>query len=145
MYCQEHDDENSGDQKRVQRLFINGFARPRDQVFHFARRVKGRRRLKYDADLLPVSINGDNMVGERLVGAAVAPVFIAVAQQSLVKLADVVLGQAHIAEGLEHEVIGFSVSGYLLFVASLEGLDRDFGKRRLDLGVCEFRPFDARA
>ena len=67
------------------------------------------------------------------------------AAQSLVQLADVILGQTHIAEGLEHEVHRFSVSGHFLFVARLERPNRDFGQQRLHLRVCELRPFDARA
>jgi hypothetical protein len=65
-----------------------------------------------------------------------ARVLVAVAQQGLVQLADVVLGEAQVGMGLEHEIHRLGAAGHFLLVARFEGLD---GKRPreqvFDLGI----------
>jgi RNA polymerase sigma-54 factor len=66
-------------------------------------------------------------------------------QQHLMQLADVVLGQAQIGPGLEHEVHGFGIAGHFLLVARTEGLEGDRPREQvLDLGVRQLRSLDAR-
>ena len=65
-----------------------------------------------------------------------ALILVAVTQQGLMKLADMVLGEAHVGPGLEHEVHRLGISGHFLLIASLEGPDGDRPREQvLDLGV----------
>jgi len=74
-----------------------------------------------------------------------ALVLVAVAQQGLMELADMILAQAHVGMSLEHEVDRLGVSGHFLLVARLEGPDGGRPRAQvLDLGVGQLRPFDAR-
>ncbi len=87
MYGKKYNDENRNDQQRVMGFFIDRFIRPRQQLFHFARRIKGRGGRKNYTDLLSVCIESDDVVGQRNVRPAVALIFGAMAQQGLVDLA----------------------------------------------------------
>ena len=65
-----------------------------------------------------------------------ARILVAVTQQGLVQLADMVLGETHVGVGLEHEVHRLGVSGHFLLITRLEGLDGDRPREQvLDLGV----------
>jgi hypothetical protein len=60
-----HKDRN--DQERMHGFFVGRLCGPGNQLFHFARRFEGCRCLKDDTDFAPVSVEGDNMIVERLV------------------------------------------------------------------------------
>lgn len=136
--------EHGDDQERVKLLFLDRLARPGDKRLHLARHVERRRGLEDDVYLVAVRIDGDDIVRQGLVRAAMALVLRAVPQERLMKLTDMVLRQAHVGIRLEHEVHRFRVARHLLLAASCKGADSDVGKKRLDLSVRELRAFDAR-
>lgn len=69
----------------------------------------------------------------------------AVTQQSLMELADMVLGESQVGVGLEHQVHRLGISGHFLFIAGLEGLDRDRPREQvLDFGIGELRSLKTR-
>ena len=63
----------------MQPFFIQRLARPCDQRLHLARRVEGGRRFEDDANLLPIRIERHDIVGNSLVGAAMALILVAMA------------------------------------------------------------------
>ena len=80
MDRQKRHDEDGDDEERVQCFLIQRFSRPGDERLHLARRVERRGRFEHNADLLPVRIERHNVVGERLIGAAMVRILVAVTQ-----------------------------------------------------------------
>ncbi len=70
---------------------LAGFIQPCDKLFHAARRIEGRRRLKHDAYHFALSVERSNIIAEYFVCAPVTLVLVAIAQQVAVELLDMVL------------------------------------------------------
>ena len=119
MNLQKHHDADGDDQQRMQLAGFTLLDHPVHQLRHQAGRVERGGRLKHDADLGTVLIEGDTVrVG--LVVAAMPCVFLAVAQQHLMQLLDVVLGERNVLPGRKHLIHHLRITGYLLLVASVE-------------------------
>ena len=98
---------------------------------------------KHDADLRAGLVEGGDAVRVGLVAAAMPVVLLAVAQQDLVQLLDVVLGERDVLPGREHQVHHLGVAGHFLFVAGGEGLDLQVGQQPLHLPVGQLAALDA--
>lgn len=105
-------------------------------------RVEGRGRLEHNADRFAVLIKGGDVVGKRLVFAAMPLVLLAVAQKVAVQLFDVILGDGDVLPGMEDCLRDLGIAGNLLFVAGVEPFDFQIGKQSLYLAVGEFASFD---
>lgn len=143
MDGKEDDDEAADEQQRMQGAFAFGLGEPGNEGLHLARRVEWRDGLKDDADLLSIRIEGGDVVWQRLVVAAVALVLGAVAQEVLMELADHVLRDGNLLEGIEHLIHDIGVSGNLLLIARLELGDVQAAEQILDLAVGELGALDA--
>jgi len=70
-------------------------------------------------------------------------VLLAVAQEDLVQLLDVVLGEGDVLPGREHQVRQFGIAGHLLLVAAGEGLDLQVQQQLLYFPVGQPAALDA--
>lgn len=73
-------------------------------------------------------------VGVGLVLSTVMRIFFTIVQQDLVQLLVVVLVERNVLNSSPHQ---FSVTGYLLFVAGVEGLDGQIGEQARHLAVSQ--------
>jgi hypothetical protein len=145
MNGKELNNEDRSDQKQMKAFLLSGLFGPGDEFVHFAGRIERRGRFKDDTDLFAIGAERDNVVSKFLVSVAMALILAAVTEQGEVKLADMVLGQAHVFIRLEHEIHRLGIAGDLLLVARLEGLHPDVGEQCLDLGIRELGAFNTRA
>lgn len=143
MNGEEDDDEAADEQQRMQGALAVGLGEPGDERLHLARGVERRGGLEDDADLLSIGIEGGDVVGQSLVVAAMALVLGAVAQEVLMELADHVLRNGNLLEGIEHLIHDIGVSGDLLLIARLELGDVQTAEQILDLAVGELGTLDA--
>jgi hypothetical protein len=125
------------------RRAVSLLVHPGHQFRHQAGRVEGRRRLEHDADLRADFVEGGDAVRVGLVVAAMPGVLLAVAQQDLVQLLDVVLGERDVLPGREHQIHQLGVAGHLLLVAGGEGLDLQVRQQLLHLPVGQLAALDA--
>jgi hypothetical protein len=102
-----------------------------------------KRHGKARATWYTVRVDGDNVIAQFLVSAAMVLVLLAVTEQGLVELVDMVFRQAQIFIGLEHQVHCLGVARDLLLVAGREGLHFDVGEKRFDLSIGELCSFNA--
>ena len=135
--------KDSDNQERMQAFFFDCLSGPGHQRLHFAGRIERRGGFKDDAKLFAIRVYGDNVIAQLLVSAAMVFVLLAVTEQSLVELADVVFRESQIFVSLEHQIHGFRVARDLLLVAGREGLHFDIGEKCFHLGVGELRPFNS--
>ena len=130
---------SSGCSRAVSRVLVH----PGHQLRHQAGRVEGRGRLEHDTDLRAVLVEGGDAVRVGLVVAAMPGVLLAVAQQDLVQLLDVVLGERDVLPGREHQVHQLGVAGHFLLVAGGEGLDLQVRQQVLHFPVGQLAALDA--
>ena len=89
---------------------------PFNQLRHAPRGIERRRRLKENRDLLPVVIEGCDIIGELFVFAAVAVVLLAKLEQVAVKLLDVVFGDGNLLPCMESCLHDGGLAGDFLLV-----------------------------
>ena len=99
MYFQEHDHEHCDDQQWVKPLRLSLRLGPSHQLRHQKWRIEWRSRLKDDTDLDAIFIECGHTVRVGLVLAAMPDVLLAVAQQHLVQLLEVILGKRDVLPG----------------------------------------------
>ncbi len=144
MDGEKDDDEAADEQQRMQRALSVGLGEPGDECLHLARGIEWRGGLEDDADLFAIGIEGGDVVRQCLVVAAMALVLRAVAQEVLMELADHVLGDGDLLEGIKHLIHDIGVTGDLLLIACLELGDVQAAQQVLDLTVGELGALDAR-
>ena len=128
----------------MQLLFGLRRRNPSDELGYPARRFKqSLRSLEHDADLLSLGVERGDVIGRRLVAAAMPIVLDAVLQEIAVSLPDVILGEGDIGIRLEYEFHDFGIARDLLLIAGGERLDLQPGQQALDVAVGELRAFDA--
>ena len=143
MDGKEDNDKAADEQQRVQGTLAVGLGEPGNERLHLARGVEGRGGLEDDADLFAIGIEGRDVIRQRLVVAAMALILRAIAQEVLMELADHVLGDGDLLEGIKHLIHDIGVSGDLLFIACLELGDVQSAQQVLDLTVGELGPLNA--
>lgn len=143
MNFQKHDNTQGDDQQRVQVTDLTRLLNPGDQLGHQARRIEWCCGLEYDADLRAVLVEGGDAVGVRFVIAAMPGVLLAIAQQGLVQLLNVVFGKGKVLPGIKDESHQLGITGNLLFVVGGERLDLQIGQQALDVPVGELAAFNA--
>ena len=143
MDGEEDDDEAADEQKRMKRALAVGLDESSDEGLHLARGIEGRGGLEDDADLFAIGIEGGDVVRQGLVVAAMPLVLGAVAQEVLMELADHVLRNRDLLEGIKHLIHDIGVTGDLLLVACFELRDVQSAKQVLDLTVGELGPLNA--
>lgn len=74
-------------------------------------------------DLHAIFIERRNTVRVGLVVATVPAILLAVLEEDLVQLLDVVFGEGNVLPGVEYQIHQFSVSSHFLFVSSRKRLD----------------------
>lgn len=95
-----------------------------------------------DADFVAIGIERGDVVGQRLVMAAMPLVLRAVARQVLVELADHVLGDGDLLEGIEHLIHHVGATRDLLLIAGFKIGDVRAAKQILHVTVGELRSLD---
>ena len=94
--------------------------RPRHQLLHQTRGVKRTRRFKNDTHAPPMFIESFDIIGNRLVGAAMVFVAMRELQERSVKVLDVVFRKRNVAPGIEHQFRCLRVARNLLLVPRSE-------------------------
>jgi len=132
------------DEQRMEPLQFLGFLEPSDKLGHQPGGVKGLGDLVDDGNLLAGVVEGGNTVGQLLVLAAAPVVILAVAQEIVVELLDVVLRDRDLRPRMEDGLHDFGVTGDLLLVAGGKGFDLQIGEQALHVAVGKLAAFDAR-
>ncbi len=113
---QKHHDEDGNAKERMKFLPAERALCPLHQFRHQARRVEGRRRLEHHAETLAIRPERFDVIGKRLVCAAMPVVFRGVFQQVAVKLLDVVFGEVNRIRVREHRFHDFGIARHFLLV-----------------------------
>ena len=135
MDFQESDGEYSDDQQGVNPSKFTGFLQPCDQLCHAPRRVKRRSRFEHNSYHFTGFIECTNIIGQRLVLAAMPFVLLTVAEKVAVKLFQMVFGDWYIGEVMEDGFHDFGIASHFLLIAAVKLLDFQLGKYMLDLAV----------
>ena len=69
-------------------------------------------------------------------------ILLAVLEQDLVQLLDVVLAEGYVRPGVEDDIHDLRVAGHFLFVARIEALDLQVGQQLLDFAIGELAALD---
>lgn len=101
--AQEHHDAQCDDQQRMQVCRFTLLVHSAEQFRHQAGRVEGRGRLGKDADLHAVLVEAATVFEVAPWLPPMPTVLLAVAQQDLVQLLDLVLGERDVLPGREHQ------------------------------------------
>ena len=140
---QKHHDTHGDDQQRMQTGRLALLIHPGHQLRHQAGRVEGRCGLEHNADSRAGLVEGSNAVRKGLVLAAVAGVLLAVIQQDLVQLLDLVLGERDVPPRRDHEVHQLGIAGHFLLVARGERPYFEVRQQLLHLAVGQLAALDA--
>lgn len=145
MDGKEDNDEAADEQQRMEGTLAVGLDEPGDEGLHLARRVEGRGGLEDDADLFAIGIKGaDGDLEVALAAAAMALILRAVAQEVLWELANHVLRDGDLLEGIKHLIHDIGVTGHLLLIPCLKLSDMQAAQQVLDLTVGEPGSLNAR-
>ena len=143
MNLQKHHDADGDDQQRMQLAGCTLLIHPVHPLRHQAGRVKRGGRLKHDADPGATLIEGDDTVRVGLVVAAMPCVFLAVAQQHLMQLLNVVLGKRDVLPEREQLIHHLGIARHLLLVAGVQRFDLKVGQQPLHLAIGQLAALDA--
>ena len=117
---------------------------PLHKLLHEPGRVKGRGGFKDNAYLLPVSIESGHTVRSMFILTPMALVFVAVAEQVPVKLADMIFCQSNMLPRLKNLFHGFRVPGHFLLIARGKGMDGEPRQQSFHLAVRKFAALNTR-